>query len=76
MPDMARLRLEKKDEHQHQPFEQARLRLTETQEDTVFSTAETSMQGTGRDARHNLAMESQSSLGVHEEQKNTGRRDN
>lgn len=74
MPNMARLSLEKKDEHQ--PFEQARLRLTETQEDTVFSTAETSMQGTGRDARHNLAMESQSSLGVHEEQKNTGRRDN
>ena len=42
----------------------------------VFSTGDTSMQGTGRDQRQNLAMASQSSaggMGLDEETKSTGR---
>ena len=39
-------------------------RQTETDGDMVFSTADTSVQGTGRDPRHNLNMNSQSSMSV------------
>lgn len=57
VPDMTRLKLDGKEVANF---------------DNVFSTADTSMQGTGRDAR-NLQMETQSSICGLEETKSTGR---
>ena len=68
VPDISRLSLEKKG----QPSSQRMPRQTETDADLVFSTGDTSMQGTGREARNHLNMASQSSMGGIEEHKSAG----
>lgn len=67
LPDMRRLSLEKKEQIEGS---QLRKHTEVTDGDMVFSTAETSVQGTGRDVRQNLQMDSQSSsMGGLEENK-------
>ena len=63
MPDISRLSLDKKEQLEGQR------KQIETDGDMVFSTADTSVQGTVRDPRHNLQMASQSSISGLEENK-------
>lgn len=70
MPDISRLSLEQRLKH----TSHFSARQNEADEAVVFSTADTSVQGTGRDARHNnLHMGSQSSMSHLEETKSRGR---
>ena len=69
MPDMSCLSLEKKEAPDSS---RQRRQQTETDGDMVFSTADTSVQGTQRDPHQNLHMGSQSSMGGLEEMKSAG----